>query len=103
MARYFAQLDENSIVTQVIVAEPSFVNSIGGTWVETFIDGEQRCNYAGIGFTFDAEKDAFYAPQPFPSWTLDEACHWQAPTPMPTDGKFYTWNEESLTWEIANV
>lgn len=103
MATYFAQVDENNIVTQVIVASADFVSTQAGTWIETFMDGSQRCNYAGIGYTYDAERDAFYAPQPFASWQLDEQCRWQAPVAMPDDGNFYTWNEENTEWEIVNV
>jgi len=98
MTQYFAQLDDNAVVTQVIVAGQDFINGLDGTWIETAMDGSIRKNYAGIGYTYDAQRDAFYTPQPFPSWTLDEACHWQAPTPMPTDGKIYTWNELTLSW-----
>lgn len=63
-----------------------------------------RKNYAGIGFTYDAVRDAFYAPQPFPSWTLDDdTCLWEAPTAYPDDGKRYYWDEATLTWvEITN-
>jgi hypothetical protein len=99
MTQYFAEVDDNNIVTQVIVAGQSFVDSLGGKWIETTMDGSIRKNYAGIGYTYDSAKDAFYAPQPFPSWTLDDACHWQAPTPYPTDGVMYTWNEDKKDWE----
>jgi hypothetical protein len=99
MTQYFAEVDGNNIVTQVIVAGQSFVDSLGGKWIETTMDGSIRKNYAGIGYTYDSAKDAFYAPQPFPSWTLDDACHWQAPTPYPTDGVMYTWNEDKKDWE----
>jgi hypothetical protein len=59
-----------------------------------------RKNYAGIGYTYDEAKDAFIPPKPFNSWTLDNAtCLWQAPTPMPTDDKFYEWSEDDLTWK----
>jgi hypothetical protein len=100
---YFAQIDENNIVTQVIVASADFVASQPGEWVETFMDGAQRKNYAGIGYIYDAEKDAFYAPQPFPSWLLDEDCVWQAPVEYPADGDMYLWNETNLAWEKVNV
>jgi hypothetical protein len=102
MATYFAQV-ENGIVTQVIVASADFVASQPGEWVETFMDGAQRKNYAGIGYIYDAEKDAFYAPQPFPSWLLDEDCVWQAPVEYPADGEMYLWNETNLAWEKVNV
>ena len=99
-------------VTQVIVAEPeffeTFVDSSPGTWIQTSYNthGGQhpegrplRKNYAGIGFTYDSVRDAFIPPQPFASWTLDEdTCLWDAPTPMPTDGKIYRWDEATLSW-----
>ena len=103
----------NGKVTQVIVAEPEFFDTFTdtspGEWIQTSYNthgGEHaldstplRKNYAGVGYTYDAVRDAFYAPQPFPSWTLDEeTCLWQAPTPMPDDGNRYTWNEETQTW-----
>lgn len=103
MATYFAQLDDKNIVTQVIVADQSFVDSIGGKWVETFENGSQRYNYAGIGYSYDPDHDAFHAPQPFPSWTLDEKFQWQAPVAMPTDGALYSWNETDKAWEKINV
>jgi hypothetical protein len=72
---YFAQLDENNIVIQVIVADQSFVDSIGGTWVETFMDSDKK--YAGIGDTYDANRDAFISPKCHDEATLDEAtCQW---------------------------
>jgi hypothetical protein len=103
-------------VTQVIVAEPeffnTFVDSSPGTWIQTSYNthGGQhpegrplRKNYAGIGFTYDAVRDAFIPPQPFASWVLDEdTCLWSAPTPMPTDGKIYRWDEPTIAWiEVA--
>ena len=58
-----------------------------------------RKNYAGIGYTYDAVRDAFIPPQPYPSWTLDDyTCLWQPPTPFPDDGNLYTWDEDTLTW-----
>jgi len=108
---------ENDIVTQVIVAEQDVIDSgmFGTGWVQTSLhtkggvhygDDNQpdggialRKNYACIGHTYDSIRDAFISPQPFPSWTLDEdTCLWTAPTPMPTDGKMYIWNEPTLAW-----
>jgi hypothetical protein len=103
---------ENGIVTQVIVAEQEFINSgYAGKpkdWVQTSYNthGNQhpegrplRGNYAGIGYTYDSANDVFYAPQPYPSWTLNNTTWlWEAPTPMPTDGKFYIWDELTLSW-----
>jgi len=70
----------------------------GLTCKRTSYNNNIRKQYAGIGFTYDADADVFVAPQPFPSWTLDENHDWQPPTPMPTDGKIYSWNEEELEW-----
>jgi hypothetical protein len=73
-------------------------NTVGG--VHTLSGTIFRKNHASIGYTYDEDKDAFYAPQPFNSWTLnEETCQWQPPTAMPDDGKSYTWNEESTSWE----
>jgi len=99
----------NNIVTQVIVADQEWVDALDGEWVQTSYntqggvhllgDTPLRKNYAGIGNTYDSDRDAFYAPQPFPSWTLNEnSCIWEAPTPMPKDDKFYGWDENSLSW-----
>ena len=112
---HFAKVVDGK-VTQVIVAEPeffdTFVDSSHGTWLQTSYNtqGNQhpegrplRGNYAGIGYTYDQANDVFYAPQPYPSWALNEATWlWQPPTPYPTDGKQYRWDEATLVWlEIA--
>jgi len=106
---HFAKV-ENGIVTQVIVAEQDVIDSglFGTGWVQTSYNtrGGQhskgrplRKNYAGVGYTYDAQRDAFIPPQPFASWTLNEdTCLWNAPTSMPTDGKQYRWDEPTLTW-----
>jgi hypothetical protein len=101
-------------VTQVISAEPdffaTFVDSSPGEWIQTSyntLGGLHRLggvplrkNYAGIGFTYDRQKDAFIPPQPYPSWTLNEdTCLWDSPTVYPDDDKFYLWNEETLSWQ----
>jgi hypothetical protein len=108
---HFAKVN-NGIVEQVIVAEPeffeTFVDSSPGQWIQTSYNtyGGQhpegrplRKNYAGVGFTYDSVRDAFIPPQPFASWALNEdTCLWEAPTPMPTDGKFYRWDEPTTAW-----
>tara|TARA_R110002074_G_scaffold375949_2_gene552761 strand:+ start:20265 stop:20615 length:351 start_codon:yes stop_codon:yes gene_type:complete len=101
------------IVEQVIVAEAeffdTFVDSSPGQWIQTSYnthggvhsDGGTplRKNYAGIGSTYDAERDAFYAPQPYASWVLnDTSCIWEAPTAMPVDDKTYRWDEDTTAW-----
>jgi hypothetical protein len=112
---HFAKV-ENGIVTQVIVAEQDVIDSglFGTGWVQTSYNtfGGQhpegrplRKNYAGIGFTYDSGRDAFIPPKPFASWLLNETtCQWDAPTPMPTDDKRYTWDEPTTSWvEVTNV
>lgn len=116
---HFAQIDANNIVLQVIVVNNTELlddNNVeqeslgiafcqglfGGTWVQTSYNGTIRKNYAGIGYTYDTTRDAFYAPQPFASWTLSEAtCQWEPPIPMPDDGNTYTWNESTTSWDAV--
>lgn len=108
---HFAEISDG-IVRQVLVVNNSellidgveveqkgidFLNNLlGGTWVQTSYNNNIRKQYAGVGYTYDAVKDQFVAPQPFPSWTLDSNNDWQAPTPKP-EGSFY-WDEETLAW-----
>lgn len=109
---HFAKV-KNGIVEQVIVAEPEFFNTFvdtsPGEWIQTSYNtrGGQhlnggtplRKNYAGIGYTYDRERDAFIPPKPFASWTLnEETCLWDAPVAMPNDGKLYRWDEEQTNW-----
>jgi len=119
---HFAKVS-NGIVTKVIVAEADFFNNFvddsPGKWIQTSYNTRGgvhykpntnepsedqlkalRKNYAGIGYTYDATKDAFIPPQPFNSWTLNEdTCLWDSPVDYPEDGKLYKWNEEILNWE----
>ena len=119
---HFAKVVDGKVV-QVIVAEPeffdTFVDSSPGTWLQTSYNtrggvhylpnsnepsGQPalRGNYAGIGFVYDQANDVFYAPQPFPSWTLNNTTWtWEAPTPYPTDGKLYTWDEATTSWKVV--
>jgi hypothetical protein len=99
---HFAKV-ENTIVTNVIVAEPeffdTFVDTSPGDWIETSYTGSIRKNYAGIGYKYDRLRDAFIPPKPFDSWILNEdTCLWDAPTPMPDDGQRYMWNEATTNW-----
>jgi hypothetical protein len=109
---HFAKVVDGK-VSQVIVAEPeffqTFVDSSPGEWIQTSYNTHggvhatggtpMRKNYAGIGFTYDRTRDAFIPPQPFASWTLnDSTCLWNAPVAMPTDGKFYNWDEATTAW-----
>ena len=100
---YFAKVNTDNIVTQVIVAEQDFIDSgvVGDSslWVETSLNGSFRKQYAGTEFTYDKVNDVFISPQPFSSWALDDSFDWQPPTPMPDDGKIYTWNEETTSWD----
>jgi hypothetical protein len=107
---HWAELDENNIVLRVTVGDnndPSgdegyqwLIDNLGGTWVKTSYNANIRKNYAGIGFTYDSELDAFIPPKPFASWVLnEETAQWEAPVAMPTDGLIYYWNETELAWQ----
>ena len=115
---HFAKIDSNNVVTQVIVidnkdtadangTEKEYIGAaycerlFGGNWKQTSYNGNIRKNYAGIGYTYRADIDAFAAPQPYPSWTLDANAQWQPPVAMPTDGTMespYTWDEATTSW-----
>lgn len=112
---HFAQLDENNIVVQVIVGvdephdgEAIYAETTGHVWKKTSYNtyaGEHRLggtpfrkNYAGIGYTYDAQRDAF-SPQPFASWVLNEqTCQWDSPVPYPSDENSYVWDESTTSW-----
>tara|TARA_R110000803_G_C11965115_1_gene319143 strand:- start:68 stop:442 length:375 start_codon:yes stop_codon:yes gene_type:complete len=120
---HFAEINENNIVTRVIVVHNNeitvddksyisgirelefkgidFCESLFGhrNWVQTSYNGNIRYNFAGQGFTYDEDNDAFYAPQPYASWSLNQDYKWQPPTPCPADGSIYSWNEETLSWD----
>jgi len=118
---HFAKIDENNIVVSVIVVDnkdTADVNGVekeyigaafcerlfGGTWKQTSYNGNIRKNYAGIGYKYHADIDAFSAPQPYASWTLDVDAKWQPPVAMPTDGTMespYTWDEATTSWKQA--
>ena len=98
----------NGIVTSVIVAEQDFVDTQEGTWVQTSYNTlggvhslgniPLRKNYAGIGYVYDEGRDAFYIPQPYPSWTLNEdTCLWDSPMPYPSEGE-HEWDEDNQEW-----
>lgn len=115
---HFAKV-ENGIVTQVIVVDNADTENaegvemeaigaefckrlLGGDWKQTSYNGKIRKNFAGIGYAYDAARNVFIAPQPFQSWALNEkTCQWEAPVPMPTDGKMYRWDEELKAWVEA--
>jgi hypothetical protein len=123
---HWAELDSNNVVTRVLVGDNNdpagdegyqwLIDNLGGTWVKTSynaVGGKWRNpetneitnnpgfrkNYAGIGYVYDAQRDAFIPPKPFNSWVLDEeTCIWNAPIAMPNDGKFYRWDEDTVSW-----
>ena len=116
---HFAELDENNIVKRVIVVHNNELlvdgveveskgaefcaNLFGGEWVQTSYNGTIRKQYASIGYLYDADLDIFIAPQPYPSWTLDDNHDWQPPTPMPVvEGKKYAWFEPNRVWIELN-
>ena len=112
---HFAQIDANNVVVQVIVAEQDFIDSgaVGdpATWIQTSYNtlaGQHtgggtplRKNYAGIGYTYDKERDAFIPPRPrFESWILNpDTCQWEPPVPYPADDKIYIWEEALQEWK----
>ena len=118
---HFAELNENNIVKQVIVINNAvllnadnnesevigidFCESLYGhrDWVQTSYNGNIRYNFAGQGYTYDEDNDAFYAPQPFASWSLNENYIWEAPIPMPEDDNIYAWDEENQEWKIIEM
>jgi hypothetical protein len=111
---HFAKLDENDTVLAVIVVDNAWLDDNGTEseakgiaalqawsgwqhWAQTSYNGNIRFRYAGIGYQLDRVRDAFIAPQPYPSWVLDEATNWIAPVPMPEEGR-WRWDEETLAW-----
>ena len=112
---HFARIDENGLVLQVVVvdnkdtADASGVEKehigaahlekiLGGTWKQTSYNGNMRKNYAGIGYTYRVDIDAFVPPQPFASWTLNVDAQWEPPVAMPQDGNMYSWDESTTSW-----
>jgi hypothetical protein len=118
---HFAEIDNENIVQRVHVVDQDFIDSgkLGDAsmWIQTSYNTRGgvhyapdsntpdngvalRKNYAGIGYTYDSTRDAFYSPQPYPSWTLDDdTCQWNAPTAYPDDGKIYIWDEDNTQWK----
>jgi hypothetical protein len=113
---HFAKLGVGNIVEQVIVvsndiaiteqAGVDFINKLYNTrdvWKQTSYNNNFRKNYAGVGYQYDQQRDAFIPPKPFNSWILNEnTCDWEAPIARPNDGKKYNWNETNLTWDLIN-
>lgn len=118
---HWAQIDENNIVVNVLACEDDdkkaydfLINSLGGKWLKTSyntLSGEHRLggipfrkNYAGIGYVYDKERDAFIPPKPFFSWVLnEETCQWEPPFPPPEDGKPYVWDEYLVDWVEVEI
>lgn len=115
---HFAKLDENNVVLEVhcvhnnellvygVEVEAKGIAFLtiwsGGyyNWKQTSYNGSMRKNYAGIGYTYDPQRDAFIPPQPFASWLLNEqTCQWDSPTNSPNDGKIYQWDEPTTSWK----
>jgi hypothetical protein len=110
---HFAEINSDNIVVRVLVVPDEAEDrgqdylandlGLGGTWVQTSYNARIRKNYAGKGFTYNADLDAFIAPKPFDSWLLDEeTCQWKAPVDYPTDGVMYQWNEDDQDW-VATI
>jgi hypothetical protein len=110
---HFAEIDENNNVVRVLVTDNNdpngdegyqwLLDNLGGTWIKTSYNETIRKNFAGIGFVYNPELDAFIPPKPFPSWQLnEETCKWESQVPYPTDGFTYLWNESELAWQIRD-
>ena len=92
---YFAKIDSNNVVLNVIVADQEFISKQEGTWIQA------PDKKVGTGYLWDPIKGVFVSPQPFPSWVLDQNNQWRAPVPMPGDGKLYLWDEPNTNWKVA--
>ena len=110
---HWAEINESNIVIRVIVTDNNdpngdeglswLVENLGGTWIQTSYNNNIRKNFAGVGFSYDSELDAFISPKPYESWVLDDTCNWTAPTPYPTDDKLYTWDEKNQNWILTEI
>ena len=104
---HFAEIDNNNIVIRVLVFNDNYTDSdctalLGGNWIQTSYNNNIRKNYAGIGYTYNSNLDAFIAPKPFNSWVLDtDTCKWEAPIEQPEGD--YTWNEDKLSWDKIEI
>ena len=105
---HWAEIDLDSKVTRVLVGDNNdpagdegyqwLLDNLGGTWIKTSYNNNIRGTYAGIGYSYNAAEDIFITPQPYPSW-VRSGSFWNAPIPMPTDGKMYSWDEEAGNWD----
>jgi hypothetical protein len=108
---HFAEIDENNIVSRVLVVDNSLefrgadflANdlALGGTWIQTSFNANIRGTFAGVGFTYNEAEDIFITPQPYPSWTR-EGSFWISPVEYPSDGKMYSWNEDNQSWDLIS-
>ena len=117
---HFAEIGLNNVVERVIVVHNNELldengneveqnginfcrNLLGGTWLQTSYNGNMRKNFAGSGYTYDSQRDAFISPKPFDSWVLnEETCTWESPVPYPSDDNLYEWNEETQSWDLIS-
>lgn len=118
---HFAELDADGVVLRVDVVNNDVMQNLpfpdseqpgvkflttlykGGVWKQTSYTGSFRKNYAGAGYIYDAQRDAFIPPKPYPSWVLNEkTCRWEAPLPYPNDGKVRVWDEGTISWVEVN-
>ena len=108
---HWAEINEDNIVLRVTVGDNNdpagdegyqwLIDNLGGTWIKTSYNANIRKNYAAVGFYYNEVLDAFIAPKPFNSWSLnEETCKWEAPTPYPNDGGAYKWVEDDLNWQL---
>lgn len=118
---HFAEVIDNVVQRIIVIADsdapdpaPEHSEPLGqafirdvlrlpGEWVQTSYNNKFRAHYAGIGYTWDVEHGVFYAPQPYPSWTLDAEWNWQPPVPYPDDDGLYTWDEATLSWVLVGT
>ena len=117
---HFAEIGLNNTVLRVIVVHNNELldiynveqeskgadfcrNLFGGTWLQTSYNGNMRKNFAGAGFTYDSDRDAFIPPKPYNSWVFNEdTCQWDAPVAMPEDDAYYVWDEDTTSWVIRD-
>ena len=105
---HWAEVDSSNIVIRVLVGDNNdpvgdegyqwLLDNLGGTWIKTSYNSNIRGTYAGIGYSYNSAEDIFITPQPYPSW-VRSGSFWDAPIPMPEDGKMYSWDEDELSWE----
>lgn len=116
---HFAEIGVDNVVLRVLVVDNKELlddqgqeleafgrrflrNIFGGTWIQTSYNATIRKHFAGIGYTYDSQRDAFIPPKPFASWILNEdTCHWDPPVSYPDDGSAYIWNEDTQEWDLA--